>query len=163
MTSAFLEKLSSYNLLNYLLPGVIFSFIVSNVTSFSLIQGDLLVGAFLYYFIGMIISRLGSLIIEPVYKRLGIVSYSDYSDYVAASNQDKKLEVLLETNNRTFVSLFIAVVVTKLYELLVQNCSFFSSYGDLLLVLLLFLLFSFSYSKQTGYIKSRVDKYKDNS
>lgn len=63
-----LDKLTSYNLFNYLLPGVVFAVLASKVTRFTLIQQDLVAGAFLYYFIGLVISRFGSLILEPILK-----------------------------------------------------------------------------------------------
>ena len=61
-----LDKLSSYNLFNYLLPGVLFVVIASKVTRYGFIQDDIVIGVFLYYFIGMVISRFGSLVIEPL-------------------------------------------------------------------------------------------------
>lgn len=54
-----LEKVSSYNLFNYLLPGTVFVFVLSKISGYNFIQKDLLIGAFLYYFIGLVISRIG--------------------------------------------------------------------------------------------------------
>ena len=68
-----LDKLSSYNLFNYLLPGVIFVVIANKVTHYDFIQDDIVIGAFLYYFIGMVISRFGSLAIEPILKYLSFL------------------------------------------------------------------------------------------
>ena len=61
-----LSKLSSYNLFNYLLPGVIFVAVASKVTRYSFIQEDIVMGLFLYYFIGLVVSRFGSIVIEPI-------------------------------------------------------------------------------------------------
>jgi hypothetical protein len=62
-----LDKLSSYNLFNYLLPGIIFVVLASEITRYSFIHDDIVIGAFLYYFIGLVISRFGSLAIEPLW------------------------------------------------------------------------------------------------
>jgi hypothetical protein len=59
-----LDKLSSYNLFNYLLPGIVFVILSSDFTRYSFVQQDIVLGLFLYYFIGLAISRFGSLIIE---------------------------------------------------------------------------------------------------
>ena len=59
-----IDKLSSYNIFNYLLPGVLFVAIAKNFTEYNLILDNDFIGAFFYYFIGMVISRFGSLIIE---------------------------------------------------------------------------------------------------
>lgn len=64
-----LDKLSSYNIFNYLLPGVLFAGMSKSVSGYDLVQENLLVGVFVYYFIGMVISRLGSLLVEPLLKK----------------------------------------------------------------------------------------------
>lgn len=60
------DKISSYNLFNYFLPGVLFAALADTVTSYNFLQSDLVVGVFVYYFFGLVISRFGSLIIEPL-------------------------------------------------------------------------------------------------
>lgn len=64
-----LDKISSYNLFNYLFPGILFAVISKEFTSYSLLQDNLIVGAFIYYFIGLVVSRFGSLVIEPASKK----------------------------------------------------------------------------------------------
>ena len=61
-----LDKLSSYNLFNYLFPGVLFAAFGDRLTSYSLLIDDIMIGFFIYYFIGLVISRLGSLFLEPL-------------------------------------------------------------------------------------------------
>ena len=56
-----LSKLSSYNLFNYLFPGILFVIVIGKVTHYSLIQQDVIIGVFLYYFIGLVVSRFGSI------------------------------------------------------------------------------------------------------
>ena len=63
------DRISSYNLFNYALPGTIFVY-----TSKCLLNKNILVNSWienfiLCYFIGMILSRIGSLIIEPLLKK----------------------------------------------------------------------------------------------
>ena len=60
-----LEKLSSYNLLNNLLPGAIFCYLLKTIVNID-ISNNIVEDLFVYYFIGMIISRIGSIIIEPI-------------------------------------------------------------------------------------------------
>ena len=45
------EKISSYNLFNYLLPGVIYAVMGQRLGILSLPKADIVVLAFLYYFI----------------------------------------------------------------------------------------------------------------
>ena len=153
-----LDKLSSYNLFNYLLPGVLFAAIGERVTSYSLLEKDIVVGVFVYYFIGLIISRIGSPIIEPFFKAVKFVRFAPYQDFVRASQTDTKLEVLSETNNtyRTFCSLFTALVNLKLYENLEKSHPESFLHSTTLVLCLLLVLFCFSYRKQTTYITERI-------
>jgi len=97
--NAILNKISSYNLFNYLFPGIVFVALSKEFTEYSFVQQDLLIAAFLYYFIGLVISRFGSLVIEHFLKRLHFLDFADYKDFVAISKKDEKLEVLSEANN----------------------------------------------------------------
>lgn len=157
-----LEKLSSYNIFNYLLPGILFTVVASKTTELRLIQSDLILGVFVCYFIGLIISRIGSLIIEPVLKKTKFVKFAGYKDFIKVSEKDKKLEVLSESNNmyRTFIATFLLLAFVKLYFLLAKKCSLLIEWSDWILAVLLIGMFLFSYRKQTKYITSRINSQK---
>src|SRR4051812_36835125 len=106
------SKLTTYNIFNYLLPGAVFVFCCRHLDLFAFHSDSLIVEFFLYYFTGMTISRLGSVIIEPLFKKLRIVEYAPYSDYLNATTTDQKIEILLEANNtyRTISSLFLSIL-----------------------------------------------------
>lgn len=153
-----LDKLSSYNLFNYLLPGIIFVVLVSKVTHYSFMQQDIIIGAFLYYFIGLVISRFGSLVIEPFLKWFSFLRFTDYKDFVSASKKDDKLELLSEVNNtyRTLSSLFILLFSLKLYEKIEGRFSILKEWSAIILMMLLLIIFLLSYIKQTSYITKRI-------
>ena len=44
--NALLEKISSYNIFNYLFPGVVFAVVADTLTTFSFIQEDIILGLF---------------------------------------------------------------------------------------------------------------------
>lgn len=154
-----LEKLSSYNLFNYLLPGVIFAIVAKQFLGLDLSQPDLLLAAFLYYFLGMLISRVGSLVVEPILKKVSFVKFSDYSKYASAVQKDKTIETLSEANNtyRTMIALFIVSLVIKGYLWLATVYPFFETHATIILILSATVLFLFSYRKQTSYVYKRID------
>jgi hypothetical protein len=158
----FIEKISSYNLFNYLLPGTVFVYLLSKLTSIDILQANLFIAAFLYYFIGLIISRIGSVLIEPILKKLKFLNFADYADFVVFSQKDIKLEILSESNNmyRTIVALFISLLILKLYDWMKSIWNLANEFGIVLLVILLLGLFLFSYRKQTNYITKRINAYK---
>ena len=154
-----LSKLSSYNIFNYLLPGVVFAGISPLVSDYSFVHENLLIAAFLYYFIGLVISRVGSLVVEPILKKLGFVRFAEYRNFVTASKKDERLEVLSEVNNtyRTLCSLFLLLLIIKLYGSLESYFAFLKDWDVVILSVLLFVMFLFSYRKQTSYITKRID------
>ena len=154
-----LDKLSSYNIFNYLFPGVVFVVLASKLTSYNFIQQDILVGAFLYYFIGLVISRIGSIFIEPVLKFIKFLKFADYKRFVKASKADTRIDTLSEVNNmyRTICSLFLILIAIKGFEWLSTKWLFLAERKIETLTVFLLLLFLFSYRKQTNYITKRID------
>lgn len=153
-----LDKITSYNLFNYLLPGVLFVAILDKFTIYSLTQENLILGVFVYYFIGLVISRFGSLIIEPFLKLVSFLKFADYADFVSASKIDSKVEDFSEVNNmyRTFTAIFVLLLLLKGYELLAVKIPILNEHTPLILVIVLLVMFLFSYRKQTGYITMRI-------
>lgn len=154
-----LEKISSYNLLNYLLPGVLFVVLADMWTGYSFVQEDVVLGVFLYYFIGMTISRVGSLVLEPVLKGLSFLRFADYEDFLNASKSDKKIELLSEVNNgfRTMAASLILLLILKMWERIQAISSTLQSVESTVLVIVLILLYLFAYRKQTSYLRKRVE------
>lgn len=154
-----LDKISSYNIFNYLLPGTLFVFLTKEFAGYNMIQENNLIGAFLYYFVGMVVSRFGSLFIEPFLKKIKFVKFSDYKNFVKASKNDNKIELLSEVNNtyRTLLSMFILLSLLKTYLDLKIRFNILHTTSIILLVSFLIILFLFSYRKQTNYITKRIE------
>jgi hypothetical protein len=157
-----LEKIAAYNLFNYLLPGIVFVILVNWITHYSFPLDNLVIGAFMCYFIGLVISRVGSLLIEPFLKKISFVKFAGYSDFISASKKDSKIEVLSEANNmyRTLTSMLLILPVLKLYEILSDKITLIKDYSSYILIILLIILFLFSYRKQSAYISKRINSNK---
>lgn len=157
---AFLEKLSSYNILNNLLPGIVYCYLMESLLGNKVVNESLVENIFIYYFIGMIINRIGSVLVEPICKKLKIVKYAEYNKYLDAIKTDEKIEVLLETNNtyRSFVAVLLCVVISKIYLLVCNRLQIGKEVSIIIVLLGLIVLFIFAYRKQTNYIRNRVEK-----
>lgn len=154
----FLKRISSYNLFNYLFPGVLFAVIGEKISPWSFVHENIIITLFFCYFYGTVISRIGSLIIDPVMKILRIIKEKDYKTYIIARQEDTMIQVLSEVNNtyRTIISLILSLLClygasecSKLYP-----CTYAFIYTTLPIALLI--LFSFSYRKQNNYILKRI-------
>ena len=154
-----LDRLTSYNFFNNLLPGALFAVMATRYTSVTLTSKDLLLAFFIYYFIGLLISRIGSLIIEPLLLKINLVKYSDYSDYLKASKEDQKIETLLEVNNtyRTIIAMFFSLALFKGFDVLSTKYSTLAALGPYILGFFMMILFIWSFKKQSNYINKRVD------
>lgn len=162
--SDLISKISSYNLFNYLFPWVIFTVLLKYLVWIDLFQKEILVWVFIYYFIWAIISRVGSLIIEPLFKKICIIEFAKYDDFLKAEKEDKKIADLLEISNmyRTIISLFFMLILIKIYLLIQVYIPLLNTYKNWIVILLLFILFIISYRKQVNFIKKRVDNFINN-
>lgn len=115
----------------------------------------------LCYFAGMIASRLGSLVIEPVCKMCKIISWEPYAKFLEAERKDTTAKLLsLSKVNGTYCTmtavsliLFIVSIVNNILAL-----SDWTQYLKFPLVyLLVFILFLLSYRKQVGYTVKRIN------
>ena len=160
VTEKVLEKISSYNLFNNLLPGAVYCFLINKFFELNFYSGNIVENLFIYYFTGMVISRIGSLVVEPISKKIKLVIFVEYGEFLKASLKDDKIDILSETNNtyRTMLALSIALLITKLYIFISYKFEWISSGTPVVITVGLVLLFMFSYRKQTEYIRRRVKK-----
>lgn len=173
------EKISSYNILNNLFPGIVFCHIVDQSTRFSFVHDNILENLFIYYFVGMIISRIGSIFVEKWLRTIKIknkktknkeplLKFAPYDKYVDASENNTFIKTLSETNNtyRTIIAMVILILGVKLYDWFIYDViQLLGEMGNnivfVIICLVTIILFIYSYKKQTDYIRSRVEKYND--
>lgn len=171
------EKISSYNIFNNLFPGIVFCHIVERTTRFSFVCDNVCENLFIYYFVGMIISRIGSIFIEKWLKTIKVknketnskepfLKFAPYDRYIDASKNDPFIITLNETNNtyRTIIAMIILIIAVKLYDWLIYDLvRCLGQVGNnlvfVIICLIFVILFMYSYKKQTDYIRSRVEKY----
>jgi hypothetical protein len=156
----FLNKLSSYNLFNNLLPGILFIVLLNHFTEYQISQENLLLNVFLYYFIGLTISRISSITIEPFLQKVKFVTFRNYQLFVNATKKDNKLEILVETNNkfRVLLTTVLLVIFSKIfYSVNINWMNFSENTQQYLLLVFITIIYLFAYRKQTNYIIKRID------
>ncbi|MFV0159201.1 hypothetical protein OBK24_12205 [Empedobacter falsenii] len=159
----FFNKLSSYHLFNNLLPGILFVVLLNKFTEYQINYDNLLVSAFLFYFLGMTISRISSIIIEPFLKKIKFVRFKEYKLFVEAYKKDNKLEIFVETNNkfRVLFTMLILIILAKLfYSINLDYLDLTLKTQEYILLISLAVIYLFSYRKQTNYITKRIDANK---
>lgn len=158
------KSFSSYNLLTNFVPGAIFVYLLNYINNDFYDKNNIAMNIISFFFFGLILSRVGSIIIEPMFKSLGIVKPPEYSRIasVQISSNDDLLNTLIESSYmyRTLVALFLVnmFVVIIFYSInidqnLIARRIVFMFWSNLVLLM----LFIFSYQKQTAYVVQRLD------
>lgn len=179
----FLKQISPYEILNNFLTGVCFCILLEKFTRWTVISNqETLVNCCLFYFVGLVVGRIGSLIIEPFLKWLKLpvkrgkdstgnqvketkpfLLFAPYGDYVEAEKEDAKIDVLSGKNNvyRSLIAVFFCFFLVKLYEIAFHECVVSHGLRELVIIigaLILMVVFTLSYQKQTKYVRERVER-----
>lgn len=155
-----LEKLDSYNILTNLLPGAFFVVGLRYLLSMEFPVKSVAEEVFLYYFVGLVINRLGSLITEPLSKKIGFLQFAPHPDFVAACSLNAKINALSEMNDhfRNLLTGTVCIPAVWAAKLLAEIWPFFGENWEWFLVFGLGILFLFSYRKQTAYVRKHVEQ-----
>lgn len=158
-----IEKLSSYQILNYLIPGSVFCVLLKHLVEYDIIHFSMVENVIICYFVGMVNSRLGSLILYPILKKTKFIKEAEYPDFVAAEKKDSKVTILSDINN-VFRS-FTNVMLLLLCSLGIKNIDCISNFVigniDWIAIISLSIIFLFSVRKQTKFVRNRVEANKE--
>lgn len=158
------EKLSHYNFVTNIVPGTVLCIILKYLIGYDLFVTDnwYLMGI-VFYFVGMICNRFGSLVIEPLLKKRAkkYFKFAPYKNYVEAEKKDHKIEILNRESNvfRSCISLCILSLVALLFQFLSCCYGWLNEWKSVIFIALVLLLFLFSYQKQITYVRRRVEVY----
>lgn len=153
-----LAKLSSYNIFNYLVPGALFCIALRFMGVVRLPTDDIATLLLTYYVVGMVLGRLGSLIVGRGARRFRRGPKNSYGDYVRAAAADPKVDVLLESANtyRSMTAAFACLAMVQVVQLAPAVRRVDARWLWLAGFAALTLLFLLSYVRQIGYVDRRV-------
>lgn len=153
-----LNRVSSYNLFNYLLPGTIFCVLMEKMFGLPLLIENLFAAFFFYYFVGLVISRIGSLTIEPVLLKFKFVKFRPYDEFERASKLNNKISILSEQNNtyRSLISLPLCIGLYYAGSMIALHFEIAPNVYHVVFLVAIFVLFLFSYRKQTQYVVKNI-------
>ena len=155
-----IDKISQYSFLTNILPGAILMITLKYIVGYDfIIEENWFLTGVMFYFSGIICNRFSSLLIKPLLEALHIVRPLPYKDYINGEKKDTKILTLNTDNNayRAYIAVFCILLLAYLYKHLLCRMNFFIDYQWPIVIVLLMLLFVFSYRKQTKYIKDRIE------
>lgn len=156
-----IDKLSQYNFLTNILPGTVLCIILKYLVGYDLIPDDSYQAGIVFYFVGMVNSRVGSLVIEPLLKAISWVKFAPYPEFLKAEKEDAKLTILSQENNvfRSYISVMFVSLICYVYKNNSLDWRILSSDAPLVLIIALLVLFLFAYKKQTSFVRKRVENF----
>lgn len=156
-----LGKLDAYEILTNLFPGFFFGVGLRMLFGFPLSTDGVVSDVFLYYFLGLIVGRIGSIVVEPCLKLLHLIKFSPYPKFLEAEKSDAKIPVLLTSCNyyRSLLTCVLLFPIVGGLQILAHQWRWFGLHWKALLVVALILLFFASYKKQVGFIRARVEDH----
>lgn len=158
-----INKLSNYNIFNYLFPGVIVCYCLEKLSIYNIFHKEIIVNAFMCYFVGLCVSRISSLIVEPILIKIKFLPREDYKKYIEASKIDDKIELFSEISNsyRTLMISFLVIPIANAF-MIYPNEWQANDYKILIVFVLLSILFLLSHMKQNSYVIKRINNALNN-
>lgn len=157
--------ISSYNLINYFVPGVVFVYFIENLTTLKITSGDILVDIILYFVLGIAVNRFGSLFLKDYFRVLANkkVIRNDYVDYVNAIKQDSELKLINEMTDlyKTFATILLLLPLIKLFEFTRMKYDFVNEISIPFTLALLLVLSIMAFNAQEYYSSKRIARIKD--
>ncbi|MBR0492069.1 MAG: hypothetical protein IJJ82_08555 [Clostridia bacterium] len=152
-----IEKMEIYHFINHFLPGAVFVAIFNKIYENDFLDSNIIIAIIEYYFIGLVLSRIGSVVFQPVLRKIKIIKHADYNNYIKASKEDEKIDILQREANqyRTYIATFAILAIIQSYICIVDN----TFAASLILFIGLTILFIFAYKKQISFIVERVENY----
>lgn len=151
-----LKKIETYNIINYLLPGVIFGVIFTYLIGINIYDENFIIATVEYYFTGLVLSRIGSVMIKPILKKMNVIYEKDYKQFIKKEKEDEKISLLVREGNqyRTFIATFLTLILVELVNIFMGVKD---KYMMIFVFIFLTILFTFSYRKQTKLITKRIE------
>lgn len=154
-----LDKISAYQVVNYIIPGSVLCVLLKHMVGYDIIAFSMIENVIICYFVGLVNSRLGSLILRPILKKCRLVKDAPYDDFVSVEKYDAKLTMLSDINNvfRSFASVMLVLLIAYGIKHIEIIEKYIITNFNWIAILFLLILFVFSIRKQTKFVKDRVE------
>lgn len=158
-----IEKLDSYEIMTNLLPGAFFGMTLRLFCEVKLPVVNIGEEVATYYFMGFIINRLGSLIVNPLLLKFNFIKEVTYEEYVKAEKKNEKVRTLAEICNyyRSILTASLCLLIIKIINGFNENTSWLLVNWKFCFLLGCTTLFLFSYMKQIRFVCRRVEALSD--
>lgn len=152
-----LSKISAYHLISYALTGLLLTSCYVVLHGLAPDYGPAIVfGA--VYLVGLLVSRIGSVLMEWPLKKIGFIQYAPYADFVEAESIDSKVSGLAEQSSfyRTLCCGFGLLTIFSAFDGREPIFSDLPGWAETIAFLVISVLFLLAYKKQCSFVFNRV-------
>lgn len=150
-------KISGYHLVSYALTGAVLILSYGALHDFT-VSDSIPIQLGIAYAIGLAVSRIGSLIFELFLKKIKVIKYASYEDYIVADNSDPKVSQLAEQSAfyRTLSTGYICIGFISIFDNMRPIKFDISNISETIIYFIASILFLFAYRKQNDFVYKRV-------
>ncbi len=158
-----LDKLSNYDILNHVIPGSIYLIGLDYLNGTDFMGMDIAYFILLSFAFGIIIGRIGSLVLQKLLYKFTKEAGEPYEEYIKASRKDKKIVLLESTKKeyRNIMSMFITLLLSSLLLKLIKIINIRINLAIYIFIILLVILFGASTLKTNSFIIKRIKATND--
>ncbi len=153
------DKLDAYNLIANLVPGAALVYAL-HFSGFPAPDPEK-IGAFLLtaFVVGVATNRLGSLVLDPILRRVGFLHKKDYQAFLGSEKEDAKLETLVANSGlyRTFVTAGLVYLILLATNWVLAAVGIEGRIVFIPVIALAMVIFLFAFQKEDNYIRIRMN------
>lgn len=154
-----IEKIEEYKLVSEVIPGYIFLWLLQYWCEINIAFENVFQEFIVAFVVGIIISRIGSLVLSKALRKFKAYKMADYKDYIKASDKDNKIKVILLNANmyRNLCTSCVLVIIVKIIYLMKLGINVYTWIG----MIMISILFLIAFLKEENTITKRVNISKD--
>ena len=143
------EKLSTYRFFNFIIPGAVLIGFIKYFHLINIPKTNIWWFLLLSYFCGIVLSRIGSVVVEEPMKSLKIIKKYDVNNYIMKQKENTLVGTMLELANtyRTISALMLIILILTIISFPFECKTFKYLFVEFLLLI----LFIYSFYKQYNY------------
>lgn len=156
----FIFLLSNLRVVSSIVPGAILCIYINDFLKINILRHETIVNIFIFYAVGVIIGRIGSIVIEPLFESFGIIDKENYPNFIDAEIKNPKVSTIDEISRfyRSMATLMMLIIVGILFEYPMNLYPLTYVLGGHIVSVLILILMIKSYSKQSEYTANRIKK-----
>lgn len=150
-----IEKLEEYKIVINLIPGYFFLWLLKCYIEIEISFVNIFQEIVVAYVIGTAIGRIASIIFSKLLRKLKIIKFANYKDYIEVSKKDDQISKLL-MNANFYRSLFTVIILIFILKIAMNFNVNFEWIKNISLIILL-IIFILAFKKEEDNITGRIN------